>query len=99
MIKKLLQKIFKTISYRLFLYVHGKVEGIIDSESDKRVNIETINLEEDLKYNIYKINDARLYTDRIHDAAVLLDNKVVEGPSLQLRYKPGADYRLSLIHI
>jgi capsular polysaccharide biosynthesis protein len=93
-IKKFLQKIFKTISYKLFLYVHGKVEGIIDSESDKRVNIETINLEEDLKYNIYKINDARLYTDRIHDAAVLLDNKVVEGPSLQLRYKPGADYRL-----
>ena len=29
--------------------------------------------------------DGRLYTDRIHDTAVLLDNKIIEGPSFQLR--------------
>jgi len=93
-IKKFLQKIFKIISYKIFSIVHGKIEGFIESSKDKRIKIEIINLEEDLKYNIYRIKDARLYTDRIHDAAIILDNKVVEGPSFQLRYKAGPDYRL-----
>jgi hypothetical protein len=94
MIKKILQKIFKKISYKLFSIIHGKIEGSISSEDDKRVKIKTILLEEGLKYNIYETIGARVYTDRIHDAAIILDNKVVEGPSLQLRYRAGPNYRL-----
>ena len=37
------------------------------------------------EYSIYKIDKARLYTDRVHDMAVILDNSIVEGPSYQLR--------------
>jgi hypothetical protein len=39
------------------------------------------------KNKIYEINDSRLYTDRIHDTAIILNNQIVDGPSFQLRYK------------
>ena len=36
-------------------------------------------------YRLFKINSGRFYTDTIDDAAVIVDNKIVEGPSYQLR--------------
>ena len=84
--KKILQKIFKIVSYFLYAKVYGKVEKSIKSDSDSRIEVKIINIEKDIKYKIYKISNGRLYTDRIHDTAVILDNKIVEGPSFQLRY-------------
>ncbi len=86
MIKKLLQKIFKKISYGIFLKIYGKIEQSIECKQDDRIKVKTINEEEDLKYRVYKIPNSRLYTDRIQDAAVIIDNKIVEGPSFQFRY-------------
>ena len=40
------------------------------------MKIETINIDNDLRYKIFVIKDGRLYTDRIHNTAVLLDNKI-----------------------
>ena len=85
MIKKFLKKIFKTISYGIFIKIYGKIEKSIDSNSDNRIKVEPINIDEDLKYNVYNISNGRIYTDRIHDVAVLIDKKVIEGPSFQLR--------------
>ena len=87
MIKKFLQKIFKKVSYSFFLKIHGKIIRSITSDSDQRIEVKVANIEKDLKYNIYKITNGRLYTDRIHDTAVILDNKIVEEPSFQLRYE------------
>ena len=87
MIKKLLQKIFKTISYSFFLKIHGKIIKSITSDSDHRIEVKAVNIEKNLKYNIYKITEGRLYTDRIHDTAVILDNKIVEEPSFQFRWE------------
>jgi capsular polysaccharide biosynthesis protein len=88
-IKKFLQKIFKKISYGIFLKIYGKVEHSIECEEDNRIKVEIISQEENLKYKIYKIPNSRLYTDRIQDAAVIIDNKIVEGPSFQFRYTKG----------
>ncbi len=85
MIKKFLQNIFKKISYYLFLKIYGKIEKSINSESDKRIFVSDSNFGNKLKYKVYKIERGRLYTDRIHDAAAILDNKIIEGPSFQLR--------------
>ncbi len=87
MIKKFLQKIFKRVSYSFFLKIHGKIIKSITSDSDQRIEVKAVNIEKNLKYNIYKITDGRLYTDRIHDTAVILDNKIVEEPSFQLRWE------------
>ena len=89
MIKEFLQKIFKKISYGIFLKIYGKVEHSIECEEDNRIKVEIISQEENLKYKIYKIPNSRLYTDRIQDAAVIIDNKIVEGPSFQFRYTKG----------
>ena len=89
MIRKFLQKIFKIISYRLFIKIYGKIEKSISYSSDDRIKVEVANIEKDLSYKVYKITGGKLYTDRIHDTAVILDNKIIEGPSFQLRYSRG----------
>ena len=85
MIKKLLQKTFKKISYGIFLKIYGKIQHSIECENNNRIKVEIINKEENLKYKIYNIPNARLYTDRIQDTAVIIDNKIIEGPSFQFR--------------
>lgn len=86
MIKKFLQKIFKIVSYGIFFKFYGKIEKSIDSSADERIKVKIVNIEKDLKYRVYNISDGRLYTDRIQDTAVLLDNKIIEEPSFQLRH-------------
>ena len=86
MIKKFLQKIFKKISYHFFLKIYGKIEDSIRSNSDKRIQVEIAKIDKDSEYKVYKITNGRLYTDRIHDTAIIIENKIVEEPSFQLRY-------------
>ena len=86
MIKKFLQKIFKIFSYGFFLKIYGKIEKTIQHTGDHRITTNVASITGDLKYKVYKITNGRLYTDRIHDTAVILDDKIIEGPSFQLRY-------------
>jgi len=88
MIKKFLQKIFKTLGYSVFHKIYGKIDKSIDCYSDERIKVKSTNIEDDLNYKIYEIDSGRLYTDRIHDTAIILNNQIVDGPSFQLRYKP-----------
>ena len=50
MIKKFLQKIFKKISYGIFLKIYGKIEDTIEYEKDDRIKVKTISEQESLKY-------------------------------------------------
>jgi capsular polysaccharide biosynthesis protein len=84
-IKKTLQKIFKKISYSIFFLIYGKVEKSINCNEDKRIDVKTFNIEKNLSYKIYSIVGGRLYTDRVHDTAILLGNKIVNEPSFQFR--------------
>ena len=88
MIKEFLQKIFKKISYGFFLKIHGTIDTSIRSNDDNRIEVKIINVESEISYKVYKISNGRLYTDRIHDAAAILDNKIIEGPSFQIRDGP-----------
>ena len=85
MIKEYLKKIFKKISYSFFLKIYGTIENSIKNSKDNRIKVKIINIEKELSYKIYTISSGRLYTDRIQDTAVILDNKIIEGPSFQLR--------------
>ena len=64
---------------------HSNIKGKIKSENDKRINIKKVKKNNNHEYKVYQIEKARLYTDRINDAAIILDNFIVEGPSYQLR--------------
>ena len=87
MIKKFLQKIFKKTTYSIFLKIYGKNEKSINCGEDNRIKVKKINIDKELTYRVYHILEGRLYTDRIHDTAALIDNKIIEEPSFQLRYK------------
>ena len=97
MIKKILQKIFKKISYGFFLKLHGKVEESIKSNQDQRIKVQKVNINNKINYNVYSITDARLYTDRIHDTAILLDNKIVEEASFQLRDNNNSNIKNNIV--
>ena len=84
-IKKNLQELFKKFFYKIFLLIHGNIKGKISEKDDSRVNILISKKESKFSYKIFKVKDARLYTDCIHDMAVILDNFILDGPSYQLR--------------
>jgi len=96
-IKKFLQKIFKKVSYNFYLKIHGEIKESVSCDNDKRIEVKNVHIEKNLKYNIYKITNGRLYTDRIHDTAVLIDDKIVKEASFQLRYKEDSEIHNSKI--
>jgi len=96
-IKKYLQKIFKKISYSFFSKIYGSIDSSIKSDNDNRIKVEIAKIEKNINYKVYIILNGRLYTDRIHDSAAILDNKVIEGPSFQLRDGPKSTIQFSKV--
>ena len=82
-IKKKLQLIFKEISSGIFKILYGKIDKI-EFNSEK---LKTINSKFDLNsdYKIYLVNNSRIYTDTINNTAIIRDNKLIEGPSFQIK--------------
>ena len=81
--KKFLQSLYKSIIYSIFTLIYGKIRGVI-SKNNKRFETKNIEIEKN-NYKIFICEKSRLYTDTIHDAATIIDNKTVAGPSFQLR--------------
>jgi capsular polysaccharide biosynthesis protein len=84
--KKSFQKFFKLFSYGIFKIIHGKIEGIIDPNKNSEIEVKFIK-KNNASYNVYKITDGRLYTDRVNDTAIIKNNKVVKDASFQFRDK------------
>tara|TARA_X000000368_G_scaffold407920_1_gene387928 strand:- start:7260 stop:8357 length:1098 start_codon:yes stop_codon:yes gene_type:complete len=82
-LKKILQQFYKQISYRLFHIIYGKINDVLPDD-DSRINIQNIKIDKN-SYKIFSLEKSRLYTDTIHDSALIIDNKIVDGPSFQLR--------------
>jgi len=83
--KKSFQKFFKFISYSLFKILYGNVEGIIDPNNNDEIEIKFVKKNGEINYNVYKVKNGRLYTDRINDTAIIKNNKIIKGPSFQFR--------------
>ena len=84
-IKKKLQNLFKAVSYKIFILLYGNIKGKTNFKKDSRIKIQIVKKENNIKYRVFNIKNGRLYTDRIQDTAIILDNFIVEGPSFQLR--------------
>ncbi len=83
--KQSFQKFFKFISYSLFKILYGSVEGIIDPNNNDEIEIKFVKKNGQINYNVYKVKNGRLYTDRINDTAIIKNNKIIKGPSFQFR--------------
>ncbi len=84
-INKGLQKIFKEFFYNLFHLIHGKIKGVVSPNDNHRIKILESSFKNTNKYKVYIVKEGRLYTDRVQDTAIILDNNIIEGPSFQLR--------------
>ena len=85
--KKFLQSIFKIFFYTIFKLKHGKIvfNEKIQSKLYKEENVSFENKSFTLKYSIFFSSNSRLYTDRIHDTAIIKNNLLIDKPSFQLR--------------
>ena len=83
-LRKHLQKIAKSFFQFLFLILYGKISKVIDAKTADNIKISEISKNK-ITYKVYFIKNARLYTDRIDDTAIITQNKIIEGPSYQLR--------------
>ena len=84
-IKKKIQFLYKRFAYGLFKIFYGEIKEyeIVGSNSDS--NIQISKFDNGYSYKIYTIFNARLYTDTINDTAIIKNNKVISGPSFQIR--------------
>ena len=96
-IKKKLQKYFKNFFYKIFFLFYGKIKGKIIAKENRKIKIEKVFKEANFEYNIFVIQDGRLYTDRIQDTAIIMNNFIIEGPSHQLRPINNANVEQNII--
>ena len=84
-IKKKIQSIFKNIGYSLSKAFYGHIKGVIESKNNPSIEIIEKILEKDYLYKIYIIKHCKLYTDTVNDAAFIIKDKIIDGPSYQFR--------------
>lgn len=88
--KKKLQNIFKGLTYKIFKIIYGEIKDKITFNETKDVSFKKIEIDKNF-YEIYYCKDSSLYTDTIHNTAILKNNKIIEGPSFQLRDNVNVD--------
>ena len=82
---KKLKQLFKQVGYSLYKIIYGSVKGIISSESDTRIKEEKVQVSDNVSHRVFTVRQGRIYTDTVNNQAIILDNKLVSGPSFQLR--------------
>ena len=90
--KKFFQNIFKTVSYGIFKIFYKKVEKVIDVKNNNEIQVRDVKKNGDFKYQVFALDNARLYTDRVNDTAVILKNEIVEKASFQFRVQDSKVY-------
>ena len=93
-LKKKLVTFYRKIIQNIFKLIYGKVEVVLNPDNNKDISIINIHIEKD-RYKIFSCKKSRLYTDTIHDTAILKDNKIIDGPSFQYRKFSPQDVSLS----
>jgi capsular polysaccharide biosynthesis protein len=83
-LNKFLQYIYKKIIYNFFYLYHGKVKGVIEPNQKNEIYVEKISIEKN-SYKIYSCKNSIIYTDTIHDTAILKNGYIIEGASFQFR--------------
>ena len=82
--KKRIQSFYKDFVYNLFILFYGKIKIKLE-EKDQAISVKKVFFEPDISYNIHTVDKSRLYTNSVHDAAVISNNKIVCGASYQFR--------------
>ena len=83
-LKKIFSNFYKSIIYKIFKLIYGEIKSVYEKKDLNKVNFEKISLSNN-EYKLFFCSESRLYTDTIHDLAVIKDNSIINGPSYQYR--------------
>ena len=82
------KNLYKFTVQTIFKLIYGEIRVASNIEIDQSLNVNKIKIDE-ISYNIFKIKKSRLFTTSVHDQSIIVDNKLISGPSFQLRVKEG----------
>lgn len=83
-LNKRLSEYYKKKIQNFFKYLYGEIsEKILHTDNKDIIFLRTSIEKSD--YDIYICKACSLYTDTIHDTAIIKNRKIVDGPSFQLR--------------
>ena len=97
-IKNILLNIYKQIIYQIFILIYGKINLIIEIENNKDLDLEKVQITNN-EYKIFYCKKSRLYTDRVHDTAIIYNNSVINGPTFQYRNNINAENKFNSVFI
>ena len=78
------KKIYKLSIQTFFKFFYGLIEIASKKEIEELLEVKEIRIKENI-YKVYKTKRCRLFTTSVHDQSVIIDNKLISGPSFQLR--------------
>ncbi len=82
--KKYFTNLYKLAIYKIFKILYGEIKSVTIPEKESEIEKKKVNIEKS-EYQVFFCKNSILYTDRIHDTAIIKNNKIIEGPSFQLR--------------
>ena len=89
-IKKTIQNFFKNFRYKIFKILYGNITGKTSHIDNLDIDLKKVQVGNN-SYEIYYCSKSSLYTDTIHDTAIIKNNKIINGPSFQLRKNFNSD--------
>tara|TARA_Y100000768_G_C23932347_1_gene660773 strand:+ start:109 stop:1209 length:1101 start_codon:yes stop_codon:yes gene_type:complete len=86
MIKKKIKYLYKQVIKKIFIFLYGKVS--YQKKTNSRLDLKSINSlvlkpKSNLKYKIYFIKNARIFTDKNENVAIIKNNIIVPEMSFQ----------------
>jgi len=94
---KKLQNLFKQTGYSFYKIIYGNIKGLIYPENDIRIKEDKVKVSDNVSYRVFTVRQGRIYTDTVNNQAVILDNKLVYGPSFQLRNTKNAKIQDNIV--
>tara|TARA_B100000900_G_scaffold410328_1_gene427945 strand:- start:98 stop:1198 length:1101 start_codon:yes stop_codon:yes gene_type:complete len=86
MIEKKIKYLYKRIIQKIFILIYGKISVLKKNKSKltiNKINSGISNPQSNLKYQIYEIENARIFTDNHENVAIIKNNMIVPKISFQ----------------
>jgi len=93
--RKFLSNLYKYIVFKIFKLIYGEIKSSIET-NEIDIKLEKIKISSN-EYSVYSCNNCRLFTDRIHDSAIIKNKSIVIGPSFQYRNNKNVECKFNVV--
>ena len=85
-LKEFFKKKYKLFIQSFFKLIYGKIQIASQEEVHAYLQINNVEIDQN-NYKIFLTKNSRLFSTTVHDQSIIINNKLLEGPSFQLRVK------------